>query len=61
MSDDTHALLRAILAASAEQDRTFDAAMQNLAAAVQGLQTLIETGFNEVLAALDNNGEDTRE
>jgi hypothetical protein len=56
--DSTYAMLRAILAATAEQERTFDAAMQNLAAAVRGLQTLIETGFEKVLAAMDSNGEE---
>jgi copper homeostasis protein CutC len=60
MSDtDTHAMLRAILAATDAQERTFNEAMQNLAAAVQGLQTLVETGFNEVLTALDGNGEES--
>jgi hypothetical protein len=58
MSDDTNGLLRAVLASQAEQERAFDAAMQALAAAVQGLQTLVETGFQEVLTALDGNGED---
>jgi copper homeostasis protein CutC len=56
MSDDTHAMLRAILAATDAQEHTFNEAMQALADAVRGLQHLVETGFQEVLTALDGNG-----
>jgi hypothetical protein len=56
MSDDTHAMLRAILMGQTEHAETFDTTMQNLAAAIQALAKLIEDGFQEVLTALDGNG-----
>jgi hypothetical protein len=59
MSDDTNAMLRAILAGQDEHAQTFNETMQALADAVRGLQTLVETGFMEVLTALDGNGEES--
>ncbi len=56
MSDEPALLLHAILANQTEQERTFNEAMQALADAVRGLQHLVETGFQEVLTALDGNG-----